>query len=191
MPGMRGSLAFEAAVCIKESAAILCAADWELFVDNKQMSAQQTPYSNTRDNEAIRFLGLPTLMRSTGESTNGSFGLLEHWEMPPGFATPYHVHQQEDEAFYVLEGEIDFICDGKWLKAGPGTYVYGPREIPHGFKVAGSAPASLLVLWTPAGFENFILELSVPFGDLTPPDMAKLMAAAEKHKISILGPLPE
>jgi quercetin dioxygenase-like cupin family protein len=94
------------------------------------MTSEQGPYLNTREDVAIRFLGIPTLMRSTGESTNGSFGLMEHWEMPPGFASPYHMHHLEDEAFYVLEGEMAFVCDGKWMKGGPGAYIFGPREIP-------------------------------------------------------------
>ncbi len=151
----------------------------------------QLPYSNTRNDSAVRFLGLPTLMRSTGESTNGAFGLMEHWEMPPGFASPYHRHHLEDEAFYVLEGEIAFVCDGKWMKGGPGAYVFGPRKIPHGFKAVGTGPARMLLLCSPAGFENFVLELSVPFADLHPPDMAKLMATAAKYQIDILGPLPQ
>jgi quercetin dioxygenase-like cupin family protein len=155
------------------------------------MTAEQRPHLNTREDAAIRFLGLPTLMRSTGDATNGAFGLMEHWEMPPGFASPYHTHHLEDEAFYVLEGEVAFVCDGKWMKGGPGTYVFGPREIPHGFKVVGSSPARMLLLCAPAGFERFVLELSVPFNDFTPPDMAKLMAVAAKYKIDILGPLPE
>jgi quercetin dioxygenase-like cupin family protein len=153
------------------------------------MTPGQKPYLNTREDAPIRFLGLPTLMRSTAESTNGSFGLMEHWEMPPGFASPYHMHHLEDEAFYVLEGEMAFVCDGKWMKGGPGTYVFGPREIPHGFKVVGSIPARMRLLCTPAGFESFVLELSVPINDLTPPDMAKLMAVAAKYQIDILGPL--
>ena len=104
----------------------------------------QEPYLNTREDSAFRFLGLPTLMRSTTETTNGAFGLMEHWMMPPGFASPYHTHHREDEAFYVLEGEVAFVCDGKWLKAGPGTYAFGPRGIPHGFKIVGSGPARML-----------------------------------------------
>ena len=78
-------------------------------------------------------------MLSTGESTSGAFGLMEHWDMPPGFASPYHKHHREDEAFYVLDGEVAFVSDGKWFIAGPGKYVFGPRLIPHGFKVAGTA----------------------------------------------------
>ncbi len=112
--------------------------------------------------------------------------------MPPDFGSPYHVHHLEDEAFYVLEGEMAFICNGKWVKGGPGTYVFGPREIPHGFKVIGTAPARMLLMCSPAGFERFVLELSE---DLTspaaPPDMAKLVAVAAKYSIDILGPLPE
>ena len=150
------------------------------------------PYINTREDAACRFLGLPTLMRSTRETTNGAFGLLEHWMIPPGFASPYHVHHQEDEAFYVLEGEIAFVCGGKWLTAGPGGYVFGPREIPHGFKVVGSEPARMLLLCTPGGFEHFVLELATEMdAPPSPPDMAKLMATAAKYKIDILGPLPE
>ena len=78
------------------------------------IAQQQQPYLNTREDAAFRFLGLPTIMRSTGENTNGAFGLMEHWMMPPGFASPYHTHHREDEAFYVLEGEMAFVCDGKW-----------------------------------------------------------------------------
>ena len=147
---------------------------------------------NTRADSAVRFLGLPTLMRSTAQTTGGAFGLVEHWMMPPGFASPYHTHHREDEAFYVLEGEIAFVCDGKWMQGGPGTYVYGPREIPHGFKVVGDTAARLLLLCAPGGFESFVVELSQPLQDpLTPPDMAKLMTMAAKYGIDIHGPLPE
>src|SRR5579871_5888872 len=105
------------------------------------MIAQKNqPFLNTREDAAFRFLGVPTLMRATGETTNGAFGLMEHWEMPIGFASPYHLHDKEDESFYVLEGTIAFVCDGKWLKAEAGTFVYGPREIAHGFKVIGNVP---------------------------------------------------
>lgn len=150
------------------------------------------PYINTREDAAFRFLGLPTLMRSTSETTNGAFGLMEHWLMPPGFASPYHRHHREDEAFYVIEGEMAFVSDGKWIKGGPGTYVFGPREIPHGFKVIGSQPARMLLMCTPGGFESFVLEQAQDFNaPPAPPDMAKLMTLAAKYGIDILGPLPE
>lgn len=149
------------------------------------------PYINTREDSVFRFLGQPTVMRSTGETTNGAFGLLEHWDMPVGFASPYHTHHREDEAFYVVEGEMAFVCDGKWLRGGPGTWVFGPRELAHGFKVVGNSPARMLLMCAPAGFEHFVLELGVAFDDMTPPDMEKLMQTAAKYGIDIHGPLPD
>jgi quercetin dioxygenase-like cupin family protein len=152
---------------------------------------QQQPYLNTREDSVFRFLGIPTVVRSTAETTNGAFGLMEQWMMPPGFASPYHTHHLEDEAFYVLEGQVAFVCGGKWFRAGAGTYVFGPREIPHGFKVTGAEPARMLLLCAPGGFERFVLELATDAAlPPSPPDMAKLMAVAAKYKIDIHGPLP-
>ncbi len=98
------------------------------------------------------------------------------------------------EAFYLLEGEATFISDDRRIKATAGSYLFLPRDIPHGFKV--DAPARLLILTTPAGFEQFVIEMSEPATDLTsppatPPDMEKRMRLAAKYQIEILGPLPE
>jgi quercetin dioxygenase-like cupin family protein len=153
------------------------------------------PVLNTRQDAQFRFLGLPTTVRATRETTGGAFGLIDSWDMPPGFGTPYHVHRNEDESFYVLEGTLAIVCGGKWTTAPAGTFVFAPRNIPHGFKVAGDKPASLLLLASPGGFENFVLELSEPEpapGEApAPPDMAKLAATAAKYDIELLGPLPE
>lgn len=146
------------------------------------------PYVSTPEESLIYFLGLPTLLRATGQTTNGAFGLVEQ-TMPPGFASPYHTHRLEDEAFYVLDGELAFVSDGNWTIAGPGTFVFGPRNIPHGFKVIGDAPARMLLLCAPGAFAEFVVEMSEPVP--APPDMAKLMALAAKYSIDILGPLPE
>ncbi len=156
------------------------------------VTTEQTACLNTRGNAAFRFLGVPSLMRATAETTKGAFGLIEHWEMPVGFATPYHTHHREDESFYVLEGEMAFVSGSKWLKGGPGTFVYGPREIPHGFKVIGDSPARMLLMCTPGGFEGFVLEQTTPIAEPpSPPDMARLMTLAAKYGIDIHGPLPE
>ncbi len=159
------------------------------------MSTQETAVTataNQRGEATYRFLGLPTQTRATAASTNGAFGLLEHWEMPPGFASPYHLHHREDEQFYVIEGEVAFVCDGKWVKGGPGTYVFGPRGLAHGFKVVGNSPARMLLQCTPGGFEGFAEELGAPMTEpIAPPDMAKLVATAARYGIDILGPLPE
>lgn len=157
------------------------------------MNAQAAaPYLNTRQDKAFQFLAIPTLIRATAASTNGSFGLVEQWSIAPGFASPYHTHHREDEAFYVLEGEVAFVCDGKWMRGGPGAYVFGPREIPHGFKAIGDKPARMLLLCAPGGFESFVLELGQPADAAPgPPDMAKLIEVAARYHIDILGPLPQ
>jgi len=156
------------------------------------MNLSQQPVYNTRDAGAARFLGVPTLIRCSSENTSGAFGLIEHWEMPPGFGSPYHTHQREDESFYVLEGQVKFVCAGRWLTAGPGDFVYGPRQIPHGFKVAGDGPARMLIFCTPGGFEKFVLAQTTPLEEPpTPPDMGRLMMLAGEYGIDIHGPLPE
>jgi quercetin dioxygenase-like cupin family protein len=146
------------------------------------------PFVNTSAEPPIYFLGLPTILRATGQTTNGAFGLIDNM-MPPGFSSPYHTHHREDEAFFVLEGDMAFVCDGNWIKGGPGPFVFGPRGLPHGFTVLGDKPARLLLLCTPGGFEQFVVEMSEPVP--APPDMAKLMTVAEKYGIDILGPLPD
>ena len=149
-------------------------------------------YLKTRRDVDFQFFGSPTVLHATGETTDGRFCLMEHVTMPPGLASPYHTHHNEDEAFYVLDGHVRFVCDGEWMDAGPGTWVYGPREIPHGFKVMGAQPARMLLMCAPAGFEKFALELCAPVDAIpAPPDMARLVAAAARFNVDILGPLPD
>lgn len=156
------------------------------------IAQDRQPYLKTRQDIDFQFFGCPTVLHATGEATDGRFCLMEHVTMPPGLASPYHVHHNEDEAFYVLEGHVRFVCDGTWLSAGPGTWVYGPREIPHGFKVVGTEPARMLLMCAPAGFEKFAIALSAPVDAMpVPPDMGTLMAAAAAFNVDILGPLPE
>jgi mannose-6-phosphate isomerase-like protein (cupin superfamily) len=162
------------------------------------METARRPYAIHREEgETLSFFGSLTWIKATGEQTGGAFCLIEHL-MPPGEEIPWHLHHNEDESFYVIEGEVLFIVgeEQQRITAGPGTFVFGPREIPQGFRVAGSSPARMLVEATPAGFEHFVLALSKPapesgFPPAGPPDMEKVMAAAARANIEILGPLPE
>jgi hypothetical protein len=87
---------------------------------------------------------------------------------------------------------VAFLCGDAWHIAGPGTWVYGPRDIPHGFRVLGTSPARMLLQCAPAGFERFVRELSMPVDAVpAPPHMPLLIATAAKYGIDILGPLPE
>jgi len=146
------------------------------------------PHISTTAEPPVYFLGLPTRVIETAEKTNGAFGIIEN-VMPSGFASPYHTHHLEDEAFYVVEGQLAVLCGSDWTLAGPGTYVFGPREIPHGFRVVGDAPVRMLLLCAPAGFAQFVIDLSEKAPAL--PDMTKLISVAAKYQVDILGPLPE
>jgi steroid delta-isomerase-like uncharacterized protein len=149
------------------------------------------PYLTSRQNTAYRFFGAPTVTHATGETTNGAFSLSEHLTLPVGMESPYHTHSREDECFYVLAGHVAVICDGTWIDAGPGSFVFGPRGIPHGFRVEGDAPAQMLLLNSPAGFEHFMLELSEPLDSApVPPDFGKVAAVAARYGMEVHGPLP-
>jgi steroid delta-isomerase-like uncharacterized protein len=158
----------------------------------KVQDAMATPTMSFKGDAAFQFLGVPTQVRAKAETTNGGFGLVESWEMPPGFASPYHTHHREDESFYILEGEFAFVIDGKWQRVGPGAFLFGPREVPHGFKVVGDKPARMLLQATPGGFEQFVIDLGQPMGaPIVLPDMSTMGETAARYGIDVLGPLPE
>jgi quercetin dioxygenase-like cupin family protein len=122
---------------------------------------------------AYWFLNGLYIVKATSQSTGGAFALI-HVTVPPRNATPYHLHHNEDEAFYVLDGEFTFICDGKKTILGPGGYIFLPRNLPHGLRCSSQLPSTYLNLTTPGtGFVGMLKTL------------------CEKYKIDLLGPLPE
>jgi quercetin dioxygenase-like cupin family protein len=153
------------------------------------------PYALARDEgKSVWFLGTLVTFKATGEETHNGFGLIEQ-VLPPGFAPPLHVHHNEDEAFYLLEGEITFHSGEQTLKGTPGTFVFFPREIPHWFLVEGDKPARLLQFNTPVGLEHFFAEMGEPAQALTlpppgAPDIEKMLALASKYNFEIIGPPP-
>jgi quercetin dioxygenase-like cupin family protein len=144
----------------------------------------------SEEGQATWFLGVPTFIKATGEQTGGAFGLIEQI-VQAGDGSPYHVHHAEEEIFFVLEGELTFISGERQMVGTAGSYTYLPRNIPHGFKVTGDKPARFFILTMPAGFEQFVIEMSEPTPPVGPPDLDKLMSVAAKHNIEILGQLPE
>ncbi|MCZ8106341.1 MAG: cupin domain-containing protein [Burkholderiales bacterium] len=153
------------------------------------MTASTATRTPSRAGE-LRFLGLPTWIKADRELTNGRFSLIEQ-VIPTGFESPWHMHRPEDESFYVLEGEMVVILEGSHCLLQAGDFAFGPRGIAHGFRIEGGGPARILLMTTGSDFADFIAEASVP-SDMPPaaPDMALLVAAAERHNITILGPLP-
>lgn len=145
------------------------------------------------EGEALWFLGFLVTIKASSETTDGRVAVMEHLA-PRGAGTPLHVHHNEDEWFYVTEGELTFWVGGQVITATAGSFVYGPRDIPHTFAVT-SEQARFLLVTEPAGLERFVRAGSEPAHTLTipappsdPPDPAQLAALAGNYGMEILGP---
>lgn len=100
--------------------------------------------------------------------TGGSLTLLEA-SVPAGAGPPLHWHADADEAFYLLAGELEITAGDQHYTARPGDFVFIPRRTPHQFRNAGAHTARQLLLFTPAGVEDFFLEAGQPAIPGTPP----------------------
>lgn len=158
------------------------------------MSPAPTPIAHApQGGEALWFLGTLVTIKASAETTAGRVGVCENLA-PRGAGSPLHVHRNEDEWFYVLEGEVTFWVDGEVIPAPAGSFVYGPRDVPHTFAVTSDMARFLLVA-EPGGFEAFVRTIGEPAAELTvppaatePPDVAGLSAVAAEYGIEILGP---
>jgi quercetin dioxygenase-like cupin family protein len=131
---------------------------------------------------------------ATGEETNGTYALFEAI-VPPGGGPPPHVHSQEEEGFYILEGEITFTVGEKRIVATAGMFANMPVGTPHSFKNESNRPAKMLISVAPAGLEQMFLEVGMPVAQGTttalPPtkeEIEKLIAVAPKYGVEIKLP---
>jgi mannose-6-phosphate isomerase-like protein (cupin superfamily) len=133
------------------------------------------------------------IFKALSETTGGR---LAAWEelLPQRSSPPLHVHHDADEAWFVLDGAITFRVQDDEFGAESGSFVWGPRGLPHSFRV-DSPTARLLGLALPGGFDRFVRATGRPAEALTlppapdgPPDMGPLVAAARAHGIEVLGP---
>jgi mannose-6-phosphate isomerase-like protein (cupin superfamily) len=80
--------------------------------------------------EALWAFGTLATIKAFAEMTDGKVCVIEHLA-PQGVGSPLHVHHREDEWFYVIEGKLTFWVDGRTIEAAAGSFVYGPRDVPH------------------------------------------------------------
>jgi quercetin dioxygenase-like cupin family protein len=128
----------------------------------------------------------------TGEETNGAYFAMEAL-VPPGGGPPPHIHRREDETFYLVEGEIEFLLDDEIVNAGPGDFVNVPRGTVHRFLNTGTGTARMILTFTPAGMERFFEETlePAPNGAHDAPDNlleveARYLAAAPRHGLEFV-----
>jgi quercetin dioxygenase-like cupin family protein len=130
----------------------------------------------------------------TGSDTGGTHSVFEFY-VPAGSGSPPHVHHNEDEAFYVVDGEFEFTVAGESMRVAAGGFIFGRRGVPHNFKNIGATHGRMVVTVTPAGLEDFFSECgarldspdSAPIPP-TPEDIEKLVRTAPKYGLEIFLP---
>jgi quercetin dioxygenase-like cupin family protein/ketosteroid isomerase-like protein len=136
---------------------------------------------NTRLEDTRKALGLPALL--TRKGTDGAMSLLKV-DLPPGaLLAPVHKHLNQDEASYVLEGELGFYLDGEVTKHRAGEFAFKPKGVPHTIFNDSKAPASFLELCWPGGLEEYLEEMAAALSTGGPPDFKVVAEIAQKYGI--------
>jgi quercetin dioxygenase-like cupin family protein len=110
---------------------------------------------------AYGFHGSAVVIKASGEHTRGQLGVMES-AYPPGLWVREHVHAGEDEMFYLLDGELAVFCGEEHWTVTAGSFVFVPRDSPHGFAVTGSGPARALVITSPSRLDGQIAARAEP-----------------------------
>jgi quercetin dioxygenase-like cupin family protein len=147
------------------------------------------------EGEAFWLGGMLQTVKVGAADTGGRYGLIE-FVVPPGLGSPWHVHPEEDEWFYVIEGNLTLYVGDARLDLTAGGFAFGPEGVPHTFIGAGPGPTRALVGLAPVQYEGFLREVGQPAparvlpprpaGPLAAP--ARFAAIAKRHGVIILGP---
>ncbi len=147
---------------------------------------------------SLWMLGELLTYKVSSQRTGGAYSLFEV-ETLPGNGPPPHVQHREDECFYVLQGEFEFLNGAVALRVGAGSLLYISKGTLHAHKNVGEGVGRLLVTQTPGGlYEHFFEEVGKPVdrdgGPLDfeeQPDLGRIMAVASEHGIEIPPPIAE
>src|SRR3954453_23821617 len=145
---------------------------------------------NEDEGEAFWLLGMLETIKISAKDTDGEYGLIE-LVVPAGVGSPWHVHPEEDEWFYVLEGELTVWVADTRLSLKAGSFAFGPKGVPHTF-YAEAGGARTLVGFAPMQFEGFLREVGEPAPERAvppplegPPDMDLLLPIAARNGMQI------
>jgi quercetin dioxygenase-like cupin family protein len=159
------------------------------------------------EGEAFWLLGMLETIKISGDDTGGQYGLIEI-VVPMGVGSPWHVHPDEDEWFYVLDGEVTCYVGDARLVLSAGSFAFGPKGVPHTFIGAAPAGSRALVGFQPFLFEGFLREVGQPApARVVPPSLDRqsdasgrlvadgrelaveqLIPVAAKHGVVVMGP---
>ena len=135
---------------------------------DRKTSAQTNPVSPTAgfvlppsDGEKIWIVGDTMWLKATSAGTGGAYTVIEVISLP-GNGPPPHLHENEDESIYVIDGEFEILLGAKTMRAEPGAFVFVPKGTVHRFQCIGDGPGKVLLHFTPGGIEGFFREAGVP-----------------------------
>jgi quercetin dioxygenase-like cupin family protein len=132
------------------------------------------------EGKIVSVLGDPYTYKVVGGDTGGNYSLIGC--TTAGDGPPPHIHKSEEEAFYVLEGEVNVTIGDRTIRGTAGSFVLIPRGTVPTFPKVGTEPAKMLVIISPAGFEQFFTEID----GVT--DVDKIMTLAPRYNLGIVGP---
>ena len=132
--------------------------------------------------------GFVVAVKADEHQTGGVVSVLET-EEPPGFGPPLHVHHDCAEAFYVLDGEYVMYLGDREVVCGPGSFVFVPRGVPHGFRTGGVASRKLN-FYFPGAMVGYFDDLAAALRQqkVTDEDLAEIAA---RHAMEVVGPPSE
>jgi quercetin dioxygenase-like cupin family protein len=142
----------------------------------------------TPPNSKVSWMATDYSIMVTKRDSAGLIGIFEGI-VPAGDGPPIHIHHNEDEVLYVIEGEYEFWLDGKTTIGAPGTSVFLPRGIPHTFRVLGKRPGRNLAIVTPGGFESFFVDAASRNLNI-PENMAEIVQLGDLYGLEFVGPAP-
>jgi mannose-6-phosphate isomerase-like protein (cupin superfamily) len=135
--------------------------------------------------EHVELGGLGIVWKIEGAEAGERFSVVHHPLAPRALAAPLHRHTREDEYSYVLEGTLGALLGDDVVEAGPGTWVFKPRNQWHTFWNAGDTPCEIIEIISPAGFENFFRELAEVYATEGGPDVARFADLCERFAVDM------
>ena len=162
----------------------------------RDFSSSNTAHVGPLEGQALRMPEAQLITRKvSSEQTGGAYSLFEVAVESKGSSQP-HIQHREDECFYVLEGEFEFLIEGATIEAGPGSLIYVPRGNLHAHRNVGEESAKMLVTQTPGGlYERFFEEVGEPKTDRPtlpvsekPLDVEAVIAIAAQYGIEMIPP---
>jgi mannose-6-phosphate isomerase-like protein (cupin superfamily) len=138
-----------------------------------------------KDGKAGRLGSIGVRFLIDGDVTGGGFSLVEHPMPPRALGAPLHRHSREDEYSFVLEGRVGALLGEELVYGQPGDLIFKPRGRWHTFWNAGTEPALILEVISPAGFERYFEELVDLLQQAGPPDPDALAALAARYGLEL------